>query len=309
MNSLNPAWLKRVIELASKYVRDGVPVATAVRKAWARYNVDGELLEMAIKEGERAVLEGLGVAFAANAGGVSKAYAKLVNQKELKTIIAKASAKSSIDVTNEMKAVIKNGEAADKAAQRLIDYPSDAKYADVRKSIKQLTTGMSKSESRKLERKLESLKTAGLKSSYIKAIEAAKSGSQKQLNKQLELAAMEKARYNASRVVRTERERAMGAVDRENIAADPDAKLVKFKLASNHRHDVCDAYATADMGYGPGIYTLDAAPILPIHPNGRSRLVPVYVKPKGKEQNKTAQEALASKGIKESNLIEIRKKL
>jgi hypothetical protein len=48
--------------------------------------------------------------------------------------------------------------------------------------------------------------------------------------------------------------------------AKHDDKLMKYHLSPAHRHhDVCDELATADSGYGPGVYEPDDFPDFP-HP-------------------------------------------
>jgi hypothetical protein len=62
------------------------------------------------------------------------------------------------------------------------------------------------------------------------------------------------------------------------------------------------------MGFGRGVYPVDQAPVLPIHPNGRSKIVP-YFAPKGAKATSRASTALIDQadklGVKIYNGIKI----
>jgi hypothetical protein len=215
--------------------------------------------------------------------------------------IANASARGRYDVANEVRKILKSNESVRQSAVRLVETaPGDLSI--VRKDLKKIVdSGASVDAVNKLRRRItQGVKGLPLRAAYRDVLKSLEDGNEEKIAKQMEYAIEGKARYNAERVVRTERERARAQADREAIARDEDVKFVKFVLALGHDPDECDAYANADLGWGPGIYPLDQAPVLPIHPNGKSRLVPVYVPPKepkpGKE--KGAVEALEETATK-----------
>lgn len=88
--------------------------------------------------------------------------------------------------------------------------------------------------------------------------------------RQIEKYIRKKQRYNAMRVARTEIQR-MWRADYVQLAKQlPFVKGIKWNLSASHpKVDICDEYATADVGLGPGVYPPEAVPNMghPAHPN------------------------------------------
>lgn len=115
--------------------------------------------------------------------------------------------------------------------------------------------------------------TKRLRAQYVTSLnqmmEAVETGNKKMLDKAIENAIWEKARYNAERLVRTESARAYGQGFNIRMAEDEDAVGFQWLLSPGHNiYDICNFYAEADLhGRGPGVYPKDYAPPYPAHQN------------------------------------------
>lgn len=79
-----------------------------------------------------------------------------------------------------------------------------------------------------------------------------------------------KERYNAKRVARTEIQRMWRVSYVKQAQQLPFVKGIKWNLSKSHpKNDICDEYATADVGLGEGVYPPNAVPVNghPAHPN------------------------------------------
>ena len=127
------------------------------------------------------------------------------------------------------------------------------------------------------------LQTAGLRAAYsafLKKLE--KGAAKKALENALRTSVYEKSRYLGGRISQTEAARAYSLrMARELKARNVD--YVQWRLSGAHKKmDVCDHFAGQDTtGLGSGIYRKDDAPIAPLHPFCRCRLIGlVNVRPK-----------------------------
>lgn len=79
------------------------------------------------------------------------------------------------------------------------------------------------------------------------------------VDKAIDVATQEKARYFAERIACTEKARAYMDGVMYHYAHDPDCVAFKWKLSSRHPcDDICDLYARADLwGTGKGIFQND----------------------------------------------------
>lgn len=79
------------------------------------------------------------------------------------------------------------------------------------------------------------------------------------VDKAIDVATQEKARYFAERIACTEKARAYMDGVMYHYAHDPDCVAFKWKLSSCHPcDDICDLYARADLwGTGKGIFQND----------------------------------------------------
>lgn len=78
------------------------------------------------------------------------------------------------------------------------------------------------------------------------------------VDKAIDVAVQESARYFAERIARTEKARAYMDGGMYHYAHDPDCVAFKWKLSSRHPcDDICDLYARADLwGMGEGIFKI-----------------------------------------------------
>lgn len=79
------------------------------------------------------------------------------------------------------------------------------------------------------------------------------------VDKAIDVALQESARYFAERIARTEKARAYIDEVMYHYAHDPDCVAFKWKLSSRHPcDDICDLYACADLwGMGKGSFQND----------------------------------------------------
>jgi hypothetical protein len=304
---LTPDLIKTLAKEVSELVLSGVVIEDAIAQAWAKYQVPQALYESAKLASMAVIKKTLGLENVLTGVNPELAYNRLVGANpEVRDQIAKASARARYDVQKEVTKVIKQGDAVRESAVRLEEMASGSQSV-IRKDIETIYTfgGNAKEIAKVRNLVTNGVKGAPLKSAYRGLLKAVEEGTPKQIEKQMEIAIMQKTRYNAERVVRTEQARARFASDRE-IIAESGVPFVRFVLAGGHEADECDAYATADMGYGPGIYPIDQAPSLPIHPNGKSRLIPIRMPKKETDTPISATQALLNagteKGVKINNI-------
>ena len=299
---LDQKLLDKLSKEVAKLVLGGMPIEEAVKLVWAKYKIPQAIYESMKAEGIKAVSKTLGFEIVQSSVSPAKAWEKLVgSDKTVKAQVAKASARARIDVSQAVQAVTKEAKGVRQVAVELAK-KSPQRLSDVREDLKTLVdNGASKREIEKLRKAITNgVKGYDLRARYRSVLTSLEKGNPAKVEKQMEFAIQEKARYNAQRIVRTETQRATAMADRERIAQDKDVQYVRFVLAGSHEPDECDAYANADLGYGKGVYPIDQAPVLPIHPNGRSRLVPVYAPKKTPKDGKalSAESALESEASK-----------
>jgi hypothetical protein len=114
--------------------------------------------------------------------------------------------------------------------------------------------------------------------SLAKMMKAVETGKAELIDKALDRAIWEKARYNTERLVRTEAARAYGDGFKVRLYEDEDVVGYRSVLSSRHDiDDICNFYAEADLyGLGPGIFPKEEGPPYPYHPHCLCGLLPVY---------------------------------
>jgi polyhydroxyalkanoate synthesis regulator phasin len=128
---------------------------------------------------------------------------------------------------------------------------------------------------------LDKIKTKPYKTAVADIRKAMEAMDQKALEKAMEHALYEKARYYADRIAKTEIQRAKELANGKDIMNDKNIKLVKWQLSSRHKiFDICDYHARLDVGYGAGIYPKGMYPAIPLHPFCMCKVVPYYRKVK-----------------------------
>lgn len=154
--------------------------------------------------------------------------------------------------------------------RRVFDNPEA--YNEFRRSIKRAQAN--------IKRLVDEQATGtSLKKNYESIISAVEQGSKKSFELAVSRAVNKKMRYNAERIAISESSFNYGQSVQQKSIDDPIVGALEFFLDPSHpKTDECDTWASADMfGLGPGIYPIDQAPTLPIHPNGKSLLFNVSV--------------------------------
>ncbi len=113
------------------------------------------------------------------------------------------------------------------------------------------------------------IKSPPLRAAWDEAIAAWEAGTaEARLKQALEVVAVEKARYYADRIARTELARAH-AISKSRAIIEGGDEVVQVVLNPLHPlMDVCDMHAGGDFwGLGPGLYPASKAPRPPYHPH------------------------------------------
>ena len=138
-------------------------------------------------------------------------------------------------------------------------------------------------------KKISALAQAGaptkrLKAAYEDVLIATQKGAEKAVDAAIDRAILEKARYNAQRIARTEIARAYGESYKADLAMDEDATGTKWLLSSRHKiFDICNLNANADLyGMGRGVYPKGTLPRYPAHPHCMCVLTKRYKGESGK---------------------------
>ena len=281
----------------TKRVQRGQIAADAVDSAWEAWHMPRELYSYSKELLYKELVQQFGVTFAQGIGA-DAAWSKLMDDATVKRQIAQASMRMRTDLKHEIGKALKSGKGLwetsrdirDKALEGGADSGTAAEIG-----LKRLYKTPLEEQAKRISRRLEGgIKTDQLRYSYEKLVEAAENMDPVALIKQQEYTLKAKLKSHGERLHRTESARARHAVSTEKIAQDPHVKLVRVVLEARHHHtaDICDAVAEADCGYGPGVYTLEACPALPLHPNCNCRAWPVYKVPKGAAPVKSPQTAL-----------------
>lgn len=301
MNEFKDKYLARsqaYIAEVNKYLKRGATPKQAADYAWRAVNY-GELVEDAtIKSMIKAAVIGADVSASVVVGKFTPEFIldKWVDMDGVKLSkhLYQNAAVSKQIIANELQAQLKLGRSYKYAAQFMQDntgqftakipgyldslldagrktlYDNPASFRELQNDIKNMR--------KQLARLSENGTTDRLKVNYSKLIDAVESGNAAAIEKRLERAVMEKARYQAERLARTETARAYGDAKTNDIQHDEDATGMLWVLSSaHHKYDICDFNATADLyGMGPGVSPKDKGPEYPAHPGCTCILRPFY---------------------------------
>ena len=278
------------------YLNKGISPEKAVAKAFAKFDFEENITE-AIKDTQlKAVGVGLGVE-TVNNSVVAKALntswsgdgvtfserlhgtAKEMREAMVKTIADQLKLNASVKETAKALydgygygKVIKPQEIPD-YLNKIVSFArhselTDTDRANLLKMVRQ-TTG-----------KVESLgdNASALKTAYKGVLKAVENGSEKALQKAVDVAINEKSRWVAERIARTEAARAY--FDGFATKWGKDDMCIAYKWNLGTAHDIvdeCDMYAEADLfNLGEGIFPKDQVPECPVHPNCLCQLMPVF---------------------------------
>ena len=127
-------------------------------------------------------------------------------------------------------------------------------------------------ENRDAKRQIKKLKSKMLKQSYNKVLKEMSDINSKAFKKAMHSALQEKARYYATRIATTEASRSRNLSRAKEYLDDKEVKLVKFTMSSEHSIvDICNYYASLDVGYGAGVVPKELMRVLPLHPHCHCR--------------------------------------
>jgi hypothetical protein len=133
----------------------------------------------------------------------------------------------------------------------------------------------------RIGRNVGSIKSDSLRAAYAQLIDKtrAEAINPEALEKALWVAVLEKPRYVAERIARTEAACAWFDGYLADSAQDDDVWGFKWHLSSRHKYmpfDQCDVCANANWGFGRGVYPKKNLPSIPQHPHCMCMLEKVY---------------------------------
>lgn len=136
-----------------------------------------------------------------------------------------------------------------------------------------------KADAKRLRAYADRLATGPLRAAYGQMADRLEKGLTHGLNRLVKTATEEKARYHASRILRTETANAWGQGFVQECAENPDVVAIRWKTSSAHKiFDVCDFCATANLyGMGPGVYPKAKLPRYCAHPHCFCNLLKVFI--------------------------------
>lgn len=143
---------------------------------------------------------------------------------------------------------------------------------------------------------IDSLKETGSRAAaervFDQLTKAVAKGKEAAMDKAVKWWTYDKQLYNLKRIARTEM---ANAGHRAVIASTEDDESIigyQWRLSASHPvTDICDYYASIDMGYGKGIFTKDTVPRAKAHPHCMCLLIP-RVTPIDERGNKNYAEFL-----------------
>lgn len=115
--------------------------------------------------------------------------------------------------------------------------------------------------------------------------EAVSAGSEEAIEKALGWWVYDRQLYTLRRVVRTEMATAYHRAEIAATYADADIIGYRWRLSASHpMRDICDLYASIELGHGMGVFPKDRLPAGKAHPHCMCSLTPV-TRPQGGEGN------------------------
>ena len=287
-------------ELYTRLVDQGMEPRKAVREAFGKLNVESQVQEEILDEVVQAISVGkngtltLAIATKAQVGAVKKWWLHhhwSGDNLSLSKRIAKNRMRAI--VVSEVKQGIKNGDAWTTLARNINQ--KDLVQGDVAghiwdlinagkralqdpKAASEVAKALRKSQARIEQLAKDGAPTEYLKKAYSNVVKVAEKGSAQALEKAIERAVRNKARYNAERIARTEKARAYSEGFHVQLAQDDDAIGWRSELSSRHPvPDICDFHAGADLyGAGPGVYPIGRGPEYPYHPHCTCQKTIIY---------------------------------
>jgi hypothetical protein len=292
----------------SQLVESGLPVNLAIEKVWVEFSIPNQLYEGAKLQSMQETASRLGLSLRNDPVVVEKAWKSTVDTGKTRLYVRNASARLRVNLEKTISDSIKAGDSIRQASQRIANNAKgDIQPNLVRQEINELARNPITAKEAKRLRDLIDKGVTGpeLRASYRRVIDVAEKNGPQAAQKQIDFAIKDKIMSEAERVARTESERAYYAAETEKIAKDPDAKYVKIRLSPKHvTKCICDKVTKTDIGFGPGIYPKEKAPVLPLHPNCGCFITPVYVVKGPGIQKRTPEEALNGRGANQDVIFQ-----
>jgi hypothetical protein len=299
MGEFTDRYLSRSRAYIAEYeslIKQGKTPKQAADIAWRRVHYDELVQDATAKSMIKAAVTGAGPDVSIGKFDRNFILQKWVDMDDVKlstTLYRNAETAKQI-IADEVQAQLKLGRSYKYAAQFLQDETKvfSAKAPDYLNTLYE--TGRRalagdpealrtlKTEINAVQKQIDRLSASGttdrLKVNYQKLVDAVSEGNAQAMEQRLERAVMEKARYQAERVARTETARAYGEAKMAVIQADEDSTGWMWVLSSGEGHcETCTFNAEADLhNMGPGVYPLNQGPVYPIHPNDTCLIRPFY---------------------------------
>lgn len=282
---------QQVADETWKRVESGTPAAKAVSEAMDAAGVDAALQARLGRDVVQSLCAGAGILPQITAAGLldplaAKALTLSWDPSGMPLSSRLHSAQTKQEVAHAISTAIARKEASWTTARKIYDgygFGGALKaqnLSDLPKELQRLVDISGKAlrpedvpgfmESVKEVRKYaQSLRTAPLRAAYTQLVDKLDKGLTRGLQNAVRVAAEEKTRYFAERILRTESARAWGEGFFDQVDQDSDATGVHWETSSAHKlFDVCDFHARADLfGMGPGVYPKEHRPSYPAHPH------------------------------------------
>lgn len=281
----------KLIPRIRQYLDDGLSADIAVRRAFEDYDIPHMMRVSIAGNVVMAAAIGFDVKMVADAEDLGSYFLNHYWPGDKLNLSQRIAAQEYRQVIiNHIQTGMRQQKAYREIAQRLTDIsakdwrPSGRILAELPKVLREDLIPLSRSvlpddkelqkSIRKAQRYIDSLAPSGaptknLKASYQAIVDRINDGLEARVNKQIEIAVMEKGRYNAERIARTEIARAHGVAHDFKSSIDEDVIGVKYSLSTRHpEYDICDFHTKANLyDMGPGVYPKSKHPPYPFHPH------------------------------------------
>lgn len=282
---------QRVADETWKRVEAGTPAAKAVGEAMDAAGVDEQLQQRLGRDVVQSLCAGAGILPQITAAGLVDQFAAAAlvlswDSSGMPLSSRLHSAQVKADVAHAISSAISRRDDAWRTARKIYDgygfggalkaqnlssLPMDLRIlvAASRQAMTPEDMPSFLTEVEKVRKYAQALRTAPLRSAYLQLADKLEKGLSRGLENAVRVAAEEKTRYFAERILRTESARAWGEGFFDQIDRDPDATGLRWETSSAHKiFDVCDFHHRADLfGMGPGVYPKEHRPSYPAHPH------------------------------------------
>ena len=194
---------------------------------------------------------------------------------ELSSMLYKNAKETNVRVTKILADGNKAKETIQNISKKIYEgYNSEIDNLDINEDLPKYLK-----ENRDALKQINKLKDSPLKYSYKKVLEKMNDINAKGFDEAINVALQERARYYATRIAKTEAHRSQMVSRAKEYLEDKDVELVRFEMSASHpRTDICDFYASLDVGFGRGVVPKSEMRVLPLHPHCKCVYSPYYGK-------------------------------